>query len=277
MKTQSSHLLLQTLILLLIGIGGSRPAVAQTGFDHTHGSWDALLQRHVLEIADGTASQVDYAGMMTDRESLRRYLDSLATVSSEQFEGWTASDQLTFLINAYNAWTVELILGEYPQLDSIRDLGSLFRSPWSQKVVSLFGERVSLDHVEHELIRGADGFAEPRIHFAVNCASVGCPALRPSAYVGERLEQQLEEATRLFLADRTRNRLDGNTLRVSKIFDWYEADFEQGWRDSWSVAQFLARYSSALGLPDSVTQALRQDSFRIRYLDYDWSLNDLRQ
>ena len=93
----------------------------------------------------------------------------------------------------------------------------------------------------------------PEFTLPRNCASVGCPALRPSAYVGERLEQQLEEATRLFLADRTRNRLDGNTLRVSKIFDWYRG-IQQGWRDSWSVAQFLARYSSALGLSDSVTQ-----------------------
>jgi hypothetical protein len=95
--------------------------------------------------------------------------------------------------------------------------------------------------------------------------------------VGERLEQQLEAATQLFLADRTRNRLDGNTLRVSGIFDWYKEDFEQGWRDTWSVAQFLVRYSDALGLPAEVTQALARDSVRIRYLNYDWSLNDRRR
>ena len=139
--------------------------------------------------------------------------------------------------------------------------------------VPLFGEQVSLDHIEHELIRGPQGYGDPRIHFAVNCASIGCPALRPEAFVAEKLEQQLEEATSLFLSDRSRNRLDGNTLRVSEIFDWYEEDFEQGWRGTDSVAQFLARYREALGLPDSIAAKLQQDDLRIRHLNYDWSLN----
>ena len=165
-----------------------------------------------------------------DRDQLADYLGQLAAVSSREFQQWSRADRLAFLINTYNAWTVELILTEYPDISSIRDLGSLFRSPWSRRFVSLFGEMVSLDHIEHELIRGPDGFQEPRIHFAVNCASVGCPALRQEAYVGDRLESQLEDATGRFLADRSRNRLDGDVLRVSEIFDWYEEDFEQGWR-----------------------------------------------
>jgi len=250
-----------------------QPALAQQSFDHS--LWQQLLEQHVLLFNQERASQVDYAGMVEDRDQLGTYLQALAGINEETFSAWSEMEQLAFLLNAYNAWTVELILTEFPNLESIRDLGSLFRSPWSRRFVPLFGEQVSLDHIEHELIRGPEGYGEPRIHFAVNCASIGCPALRQEAYVADRLEQQLEEATRLFLADKSRNRLDGNTLRVSEIFDWYKEDFEQGWRGSNSVGQFLALYQDALELPDSVVSDLEEGEFRIRNLKYDWSLNSL--
>jgi len=258
-------------VLLLLWLG--QPALAQQSFDH--GLWQLLLERHVKLIDEGRASQVDYAGMAEDRQALDDYLQSLAGISEQAFSSWRDAEQLAFLINAYNAFTVELILTEYPNLESIRDLGSLFRSPWARRFIPLFGEQVSLDYIEHDLIRGPDGYGEPRIHFVVNCASIGCPALRQEVLVAEKLEQQLEEATRLFLADRSRNRLDGNTLRISEIFDWYEEDFEQGWRGTNSVGQFLVVYQQALGLSDSVVAKLEQDDFRIRHLNYDWSLNSI--
>ena len=258
-------------IVLLLCFG--QPVSAQQPFNHS--PWQLLLERHVKMIDEGRASQVDYAGMAEDREQLGTYLESLSAVSEEMFSNWPEPEQLAFLINVYNAWTVELVLTEYPNLESIRDIGSLFRSPWSRRFVPLFGELVSLDHIEHELIRGPEGYGEPRIHFAVNCASIGCPALRQEAYVADRLEQQLEEATRLFLADKSRNLLDGNTLRVSEIFDWYEEDFEQGWRGSNSVGEFLALYRDALEMPDSRVSDLEQGKYRIRYLKYDWTLNAL--
>lgn len=262
-------------LLAMCLLGFWQSACAQQQTDHS--AWQQLLERHVRLIDQGQASQVDYAGLAKDRELLASYLSSLASVRRADFTTWTAPQQLAFLINAYNAWTVELILTQYPDLDSIRELGSLFRSPWSRRFIPLLGEEVSLDYIEHELIRGPEGFGEPRIHFAVNCASIGCPALRPEAYVAERLEQQLEEATRLFLSDRSRNRLDGNTLRVSEIFDWYEEDFEKGWRGTDTAGQFLARYKDALELPQSVVAALEQGDFRIRYLDYDWNLNAIQE
>lgn len=246
------------------------PGLAQ--FDH--GTWDGLLARHVVVLHGGVATRLDYGGVARDRALLDAYLESLAGVEREAFYGWPSPERLAFLINAYNAWTVALVLTRHPDLDSIRDLGSLLRSPWSRDFIPLFGATVSLDHIEHDLIRGPGGFGEPRIHFAVNCASVGCPALRPQAYVGHRLEEQIEEATVLFLSDRERNRLDGRILRVSEIFDWYAEDFEAGWRGTDGVAGFLARYGAALGLDETDAGALRSGAMRIRFLDYDWSLND---
>ena len=245
---------------------------AENRFDHTE--WGQLLQKHVVSIDGDRATQVDYAAFLGDIGLLNTYLGSLSVVSEEEFNTWSLPDQLAFLINAYNAWTVSLILTEYPALDSIRDLGNIFRSPWRKKFVSLFGEQVSLDYIEHELIRGRNGYREPRIHFAVNCASIGCPALRWEAYVGPKLNDQLDDATRLFLSDRSRNRLDGNFLYVSRIFDWYREDFQQGWHNSYSVKEFLSQYGEALELCSDLSKCLVGSELRVRFLDYDWGLND---
>lgn len=244
---------------------------AQAEFDH--GSWDQLLTDHVREFDGGQATAVDYGGMQASRSELRAYLERLAAAPREEFERWTIDEQLAFLINAYNAWTVELILGDYPDVDSIRDIGFLPGAAWRRDIVRLFGEQVSLDELEHEMIRGWDRYQEPRIHFAVNCAAIGCPALRIEAYSGAVLESQLEDSSRLFLSDRDRNYADGNTLYVSRIFDWYEEDFERGWNGVDSVGEFLLNYAEALGLSESQTTALRRGDMRIRYLDYDWGLN----
>lgn len=150
---------------------------------------------------------------------------------------------------------------------------SLFQSPWKKRFIPLLGETRSLDDIEHGLIRGFGRYGEPRIHFAVNCASIGCPALRPEAYVGARLDDQLEDATRRFLADRTRNRFENGTLEVSSIFKWYRDDFEQGWRGTTSLGGFLARYGNDLGLPPQTTTRLAAGQLDIPFLDYNWALN----
>ncbi len=238
-----------------------------------HSDWDELLKSHVIVLREGSATQVDYAALLQDRPKLQHYLDELEGVDRTEFDSWSVDDQLAFLINAYNAWTVELILGEYPQIDSIRDIGFLPGSAWRREFVSLFGEQVSLDDIEHNMIRGWDRFQEPRIHFAVNCAATGCPALRPEAFVGDRLDWQLEDSTKLFLADRSRNFIRDKRLTISRIFDWYEEDFEQGWRGVDSVQQFLGRYCSALDLTGEQCSALQAGEYRVRYSRYDWSLN----
>ncbi len=241
------------------------------GFDHS--AWDGLLKEHVTALRGGQATQVDYAGFAADRGRLRQYLAALSGVSRAEFDRWDKPTQLAFLINAYNANTVELILTRYPDLKSIKDLGSLLRSPWKKSFIPLLGETRSLDDIEQGLIRGSDRYAEPRIHFAVNCASIGCPALRTEAFSAERLDAQLEDSTRAFLSDRTRNRLDGNTLRVSSIFKWYRGDFEKGWRGAANLAGFLALHRDALGLDEASTSRLKSGDLGIDFLDYDWRLN----
>ena len=168
---------------------------------------------------------------------------------------------------------MELILTAWPELESIRDLGSLLRSPWKKSFIPLLGETVSLDDIEHGMIREAGVYDEPRIHFAVNCASIGCPALRREAYTADALEAQLEAQTQQFLGDRSRNRLRGDTLEVTSLFKWYRDDFEQGWRGADSVEAFLARYAAALELDEDDRKRLLAGDLDIEHLEYDWSLN----
>jgi hypothetical protein len=240
-------------------------------FDHSQ--WDTLLKNNV-EVHEGVkTTKVDYQAMAKQRQVLTGYLDQLSKISREQFDSWSKNDQLAFLINAYNAWTVELILTKYPDLESIKDLGSFFQSPWKKKFIPLLGEKRSLDDIEHGLIRGSGQYNEPRIHFAVNCASIGCPDLKNQAYRGDILEKQLEEATALFLSDTSRNRLSDGELQVSSIFKWYREDFERGWRDAADLPQFLALYKDSLGLSDAEAGKLTADDMDIEFLDYDWKLN----
>jgi hypothetical protein len=236
-------------------------------------AWDALLSACVAPTGDGGSTTADYGCFSARRGELSAYLDTLSAVSRDNFTRWSDGEQLAFLINAYNAWTVDLILSAWPELESIRDLGSFLRSPWKKSFIPLFGDSYSLDDIEHGMIREPGRYDEPRIHFAVNCASIGCPALRREAYRAARLEEQLEEQTRQFLGDRSRNRLRGTTLELSSLFDWYRSDFERDWRGASSLRDFLALYATALGLNREQVIALRDGTLAIDYLDYDWSLN----
>jgi hypothetical protein len=244
---------------------------ASAEFDHS--TWDGLLQANVVELREGRATQVDYAAMLESRSQLQAYLDSLAAINKDEFEKWSHAEQLAFLINAYNAWTVEFILTAYPGLDSIKDLGYFFSSPWSQDIVSLFGEQVSLDDIEHGMIRGWNRYNEPRIHFAVNCAAIGCPALANSAFTGATLEAQLEVNSQRFLSDSSRNYYQNGRFYLSKIFDWYAEDFEQGWGGYNSLAEFISAYQTQLDLPLGGLQSLANGRMKVRYTDYDWGLN----
>lgn len=251
----------------------------QAAFDHRHAAWDTLLKKHVVLISNGGASQVDYAGFKNDRATLKAYLDSLSAVPEADYQRWGKPQRLAFLINAYKAFTVELILTRYPDLKSIKELGSLLQSPWKKAFFSLIGQERSLDEVEHGMIRTPGAFDEPRIHAAVNCASVGCPMLRDEAFTADRLDGQLEDSMRRFLSDRSRNRFDAasNTLSVSKIFDWYKGDFEQGHQGFSSLDATFARYADALGDTPQAQAAIRKGGLKIRSLEYDWALNAVRR
>lgn len=250
--------------------------LAQPAFDHSHGAWTELLKRHVVLLTEGKASQVRYAGMAADRAQLKRYLQSLSLVQQAVFDAWPPAQQQAFLVNAYNAFTVELILTRYPDLKSIKDMGNVFSSPWKLQWIALLGRKLSLDDIEHGLLRKPGAYDEPRVHFAVNCASVGCPMLREEAYVASQLEFQLSQQTRRFMSDRSRN-LWSNTsarLELSKIFDWYGKDFRQGHQGIASLEAFAAGHADLLADSPANRAQLRSGRFDIAFLNYDWSLND---
>jgi hypothetical protein len=232
--------------------------------------WTALLLRHVRPLRGGQASRVDYAGFARDRGALQAWLAQLSATPRATFDAATPAEQQAFLINAYNAFTVELILSRYPALKSIKDLGSLFESPWKRSWFALLGATRSLDEIEHEWLRKR--FAEPRVHAAINCASIGCPALRDEAYSAATLDAQLTEQMQRFLSDRSRNRIEGDTLKLSRIFDWFERDFS---RAAGSVPGYLARWADALGDTPADRERVRAQQLRIGFLDYDWALNDV--
>ena len=243
-------------------------------FDHNYGTWQALLGSHVRWIGGGNASQVDYAGIKNNHQRLNEVLQTFSAVPQTEYDRWNNDQQLAFLINAYNAFTIELILTGYPGLQSIKDLGSLLRSPWKKSFFVLLGKERHLDNVEHDLIRGR--FREPRIHTAVVCASVGCPALRSEAFTAARLNAQLDDSMRRFLADRSRNRYNQvkDQLEVSSIFKWYGDDFT-GNGGFQSVADLFARYADVLADEPEDVSRIKQQSATISFLDYDWSLNDI--
>ena len=266
--------------LLAAGVALALPAAhGQPVFDHSHAAWSALLKKHVALIDGGKASQLRYAGMAQDRGALKAYLGALASVNAAAFDTFSKPQQMAFLINTYNAHTVELILTRYPKLASIKDLGSLIQSPWKKKIVPLLGATLSLDGIEQDMLRQRGRYDDPRIHFAANCASIGCPPLREEAYVAERLDAQLDEQALRFMSDRSRNRWNAANARleVSQIFDWYGEDFKLGHRGITSPAAFYARFADQLADAPEDRKRIRNQSVSVAYLDYDWKLNDATQ
>jgi hypothetical protein len=242
-------------------------------FDPSHRVWDELLKKHVVVLEGGKASRIRYAGMAQDRAALKNYLEGISSVKESEYAGWTRPRQMAFLINAYNALMAEKILTRYPDINSVWDFGKLFGNPFKDRFFTLFQRSFSLDEIEHETLRKQ--FREPRIHYALNCASVGCPMLREEAYLGDRLERQLEEQAVRFLSDRSRNRLalmgsEAGKLEVSRIFDWYKEDFEPR-------AAYFARYAKLLSDDAAGQGMISEGKAPLSFLEYDWALNDRRK
>ena len=253
-------------------------SLSALALDHSHAAWEDLLKRHVRYIEGGNASQVSYAGFMRDRAQLKAVLDACQGVTRAEFDGWSKPQQQAFLINAYNAFTVEKILRRYPDIKSIRDYGTVFGNPWKDKFFTLFGQPAWLDMIEHDMLRKDGVYDEPRVHVAVVCASIGCPMLRNEAFVADKLEAQLEDAMRRFMSDRKRNRYDAGSgkLQVSRIFDWYGRDFERGHKGFTSLKATFARYAEQLASTPEERAAVKEQRAEVSFLDYDWGLNDAR-
>lgn len=228
-------------------------------FDHEHSALSALLGAHVR------GGSVDYEALRRDRRALDAYLNTLAATSTHA--GWSEPQRFAFWINAYNAYTLALVL-DNPGVASIRDIGWPF-SPWKRAFIPMAGLRgavLTLDDIEHNVIRVEH--PDPRLHMALVCASRSCPPLRAEAYTAAKLDAQLDEQARVFLNDRSKNHIDigAGTLALSKIFSWYGADFER----VGGVNAFVARY-----LPPAEAAAVRSGQLTLSYLAYDWSLNDV--
>lgn len=255
-------------LLVLLSLTSHAQVPVPAEFDHSHAAYTELLQKHVVVYFEGRRSVVDYAALQKDEPALNAYLQDLADVSVDQYRSWNEDQQLAFLINAYNAFTLELIVDHYESFasgerESIRDLGGLFYSAWEREVVELLGKMRTLDWVEHKTIRVY--FDEPRIHAALVCAAMSCPKLRAEAYTAAALDAQLDDQMRTFLSDRALNGIDEQGLYLSRIFDWYEDDFGD-------LRGYMRQYADALADDKAERQVLAGD-IRIRYTDYDWRLN----
>lgn len=210
-----------------------------------HSDWNNLLQKYVSENGN-----VNYKSFKTDRNQLTSYLIKLG--NNLPNDTWTKEDKLAYWINAYNAMTIDLILRHYP-IASIKDI----KNPWEQRYWKLGDKWYNLDEIEHQILRKMD---EPRIHFAIVCASYSCPKLQNEAFTSVNLEEQLTAATKEFLNDSKRNSIKENSLELSKIFQWFSKDFKQ----NSSLIDFLNKY----------TEVQISNNPKIRYKDYNWALND---
>ncbi len=222
--------------------------------------WDGFLERYTKETSDVAGVRVDYAGLARD-PAWRAFVASLEQASPPM----SPEGRLAFWIDAYNVLVLDMVVRHLP-VDSIRDIGSLLRSVWKLPAGKVAGRVVTLDEVEHRILRP---IGEPRIHAAIVCASTSCPPLRREAYRAERLDAQLDAAMRDWLADPDKGlRVESGQVRLSKIFDWFAEDFAA----AGGALAFVRPY-----LEPPVRQAL--DALgpdpRVVWFDYDWSLNDI--
>jgi hypothetical protein len=254
-------------------VPGSPSVVVETAveleFDQEHALWTRVLQRFVRD------DEFDYGGLQRDQDGLSAYLKQLHADSLEQLAKWTAEQRYAFWVNAYNAHTIQLVVGNYP-LASIRKLDRALglKSVFDKEFIPMKAhhpdgadDELSLNDIENEILRKK--FKDARVHAAINCASVSCPPLRNEAFTASKLEAQLDGQMRAFVNDPDRNKIDAeqDQLQISEIFKWFKEDFE---RDSGSVREFLLRFA-----PDGDAELIREA--KLRYIDYDWDLNDTRK
>lgn len=220
----------------------------------SHELWDELLQTNVTR--DGC---VNYKGFIADSNKLNNYLELVK--SHHPNKSWTKNERFAYWMNAYNAFTIQLVIRHYP-LISIKDIGGgIYRinTTWAIKFIKIEGNTYSLDNLEHDILRPQ--FKDARVHVAINCASQSCPPLYNHAFEAAKLDEQLDQLFKAFLTDTTRNNITENNLQLSKIFSWFKGDFK---RDEGSLINFLNKYSSKK----------ISDNAQISFNEYNWNLNE---
>jgi len=222
----------------------SRNELAPSQMQVDHSTWDKLLKKHVKK--DG---MVDYKGFQKDRGLLDQYLKMLSSLQPN--ENWNRDELLAYYINLYNAYTVDLILRNYP-VKSIKDISGA----WTKEFVKVGNKEISLGTIENSLLRKMD---EPRIHFAINCASISCPKLLDEAYTSKAIEKQLERVTTEFI-NSNENEINPSNPKVSSIFDWYKNDLtEDG-----TLIDYINNY----------TEQKINSNAKLTYKNYNWDLNE---
>ena len=236
------------ILLIFLSITFSYSGIAGVGESKfNHEIWDVLLAEHV-----SSAGNVDYDGFAADRNQLETYLDKLS--KHEPTELWTKHEKMAYWINAYNAFTIQLILDNMP-IKSIMEING--GKAWDLKFIKIGSKTLSLNNIEHDILRAK--YKDPRIHFAVNCASVSCPKIKNSAFTANELENQLNQMAKSFINNSDKNSLSPQKIEISKLFDWYKDDFIK----TGSVIDYLNKFSS--------TKVNSNAS--ISFKTYNWNLN----
>ncbi|HEX9971001.1 MAG TPA: DUF547 domain-containing protein [bacterium] len=270
------------IFIFIVSLASFSPVLFAQKFDH--GIFDQILQKYVK---DGL---VDYQSLKKNQNDLTAYLNQLEQVKPDEFQQWSKAEQKAFWINAYNAITIEGILRNYPiQWDgmiararfpqnSIRQIGGF----WDKVFVKIMGKDLTLNDIEHKILRKE--FDDPRIHFAIVCASIGCPILESRAFFADNLEHRLEQSTRNFITNPEKVRLGQkeNVLFLSAIFDWYKEDFsvsveklkrfENYSQAEQGIIEFVINY-----FPEVEQNYIVRNQPKIKYFDYDWSLNEQKK
>lgn len=281
MRTLNRYLVLLSTLTLLSGCGGTLPLTFQDSFPSSESRFSYVIDTRfryedyaeVLKTYVNDQGLVDYARLQKNRQPLDQFTQQIDAVSPKTYQSWSDSSKIAFLINAYNAFTLQAIIDETPLKSSIREISGI----WKWRKFPIVGTEKTLDNIEHDILR--QDFNEPRIHFALVCAAKSCPPLRNEPYTSEKLDQQLDEQVQKFLESPHGFSLDKQQGKVylSSIFQWFGEDWTKSYgvkdrftgnENEQAVLNFLSRY---LSVPEQVY--LSQGNYKIAYLDYDWSLN----
>ncbi len=258
--------------------------VKTDSFDHSYATYNSLLNRYVIN------ARVNYEGFINSRAELETFLRALGSVDENVFESWTEEQRLAFWINAYNAFTIKAIIDHYPIKRSFTLVG-IFYAPsdsilqikgvWTKLQFKALGNMVTLDEIEHQILRKK--FNEPRIHMAINCASISCPDLRNEAYTPEKLEEQLADASINFVNNPDKgvyvNEQSGK-VKLSKIFKWFGDDFINNYGSKKLFNNYSLKENAVLNFTseyiesEEVKEYLMNNKLKIGYLGYDWHLNE---
>ena len=210
-----------------------------------HSIWNDLLQKYV-----STEGMVNYKGLKKDQDQVKKYTSMLSV--TEPGDNWSKEQQKAYWMNAYNAFTIQLILNNYP-LKSIKDL----KNPWGNKFFTIGNKEMSLEQIEHEILRK---MGDPRIHFGINCASISCPPLSNTAFTKKNVDKELQKLAANFINDSSRNKISQEEVEISKIFKWFDKDF----KTNGSLVDYISKYS----------ETTIKKGATVKYKEYNWNLNE---